>query len=771
MNKRTTLFKVLFFVIAIITSLSSKADTYTYTFSGKVWSAYGTQTLGTASWTAAATGGGYWGYDVTKGHQFGSSGSPATQLSLTTSAFTGTITSVKVNTSGASSIVGNVGVTVGSTAFTSSGASSQTLSATATDYTFVGSGTGNLTISWAQTSSKALYIKSIEVTYSAAVSSVPVVTAATTSGVYGSAMSYNVVATNSPSSYAIASGSLPAGVSLNTTTGQISGTPTETGAFVASITATNSVGVSTPAAITVNISKASQAISFAALDSKTSQDVAFALNATASSGLSVSYASSNPAVATVSGNTVSITGVGTTTITASQAGNENYAAATSVDQVLTVAQYVAPTISITEVTSPEFNANAGATDAQTFYVAGSDLTADVAVSISGANADQFSVSQASVSQAAGAAPNTVIAVTYNPTSAGTHTAQLKFSSAGAVDVTRSLVAIATTSSLDSPIALEASSISNTGFTANWSAVSGATEYQLDVTSVVSAGNSTTVLSDDFSGFSKGTTNASADATDVATSLDTYTKVSGWTGAKVYQAGGAIKLGASTTLGSISTPAIDLSSNSGNFDLSFKGMAWSGDSTKVKVYVNNVLAKTISGLSNDASYTMKSFAASISGGNAATIIRLEGNQASKGRFFIDDLVISQASNGTSTSEAPISGSPFTVTDLSKVISGLSAGSTYKYTVTAKNTSLSSVKSNVITVNTLSTGLSTPETMRVAVVNGTLIFDASAGEVIELYNSLGQKLYSAKSIEGVNAVKVHNKGMVVLRLGNTVTKVIL
>jgi hypothetical protein len=67
-----------------------------------------------------------------------------------------------VNTSGASSIVGNVGVTVGSTAFTSSGASSQTLSATATDYTFVGSGTGNLTISWAQTSSKALYIKSIE---------------------------------------------------------------------------------------------------------------------------------------------------------------------------------------------------------------------------------------------------------------------------------------------------------------------------------------------------------------------------------------------------------------------------------------------------------------------------------------------------------------------------------------------------------------------------------------------------------------------------------
>ncbi|MGH7994723.1 MAG: beta strand repeat-containing protein [Opitutaceae bacterium] len=63
----------------------------------------------------------------------------------------------------------------------------------------------------------------------------------------------------------------------------------------------------------------------------------FSLAATASSGLAVSYSSSNPAVATISGNTVTIVGAGQTTITASQAGNSAFSAASSVQQVLTVA--------------------------------------------------------------------------------------------------------------------------------------------------------------------------------------------------------------------------------------------------------------------------------------------------------------------------------------------------------------------------------------------------------------------------------------------------
>ncbi|WP_298152525.1 YDG domain-containing protein [Flavobacterium sp.] len=84
------------------------------------------------------------------------------------------------------------------------------------------------------------------------------------------------------------------------------------------------------------ITQATQTITFGTLANKTTADAPYALTGTASSGLTVSYSSSNPAVATVAGSTVTIVGAGTTTITASQAGNVNYSAATSVPQTLTV---------------------------------------------------------------------------------------------------------------------------------------------------------------------------------------------------------------------------------------------------------------------------------------------------------------------------------------------------------------------------------------------------------------------------------------------------
>ena len=88
--------------------------------------------------------------------------------------------------------------------------------------------------------------------------------------------------------------------------------------------------------VSVTVNKVNQTITFGALVDKTTDDTPFALTATASSGLTVLYSSSNTAVATVAGSTVTIVGAGQTTITASQAGDANYNAATSIDQTLTV---------------------------------------------------------------------------------------------------------------------------------------------------------------------------------------------------------------------------------------------------------------------------------------------------------------------------------------------------------------------------------------------------------------------------------------------------
>jgi len=85
----------------------------------------------------------------------------------------------------------------------------------------------------------------------------------------------------------------------------------------------------------ITAAKQQQTITFGPLAPKKYGDADF-VPATASSGLQVTYTISDPAVATVVNNKIHITGVGTTTITASQGGSANYEAAADVSQSLTV---------------------------------------------------------------------------------------------------------------------------------------------------------------------------------------------------------------------------------------------------------------------------------------------------------------------------------------------------------------------------------------------------------------------------------------------------
>ena len=92
---------------------------------------------------------------------------------------------------------------------------------------------------------------------------------------------------------------------------------------------------------TLTVSKLAQTLTFT-LAATGTVGTSIALNATASSGLTVSYASDNEAVATIglagtpnAGRLVLLT-TGTVTITATQPGNPTYAAATPVTQAITV---------------------------------------------------------------------------------------------------------------------------------------------------------------------------------------------------------------------------------------------------------------------------------------------------------------------------------------------------------------------------------------------------------------------------------------------------
>jgi ELWxxDGT repeat protein len=86
----------------------------------------------------------------------------------------------------------------------------------------------------------------------------------------------------------------------------------------------------------LTILKHLQSITFAELPVKTLGEVPFTLSATANSGLPVTFESSDHTIATVTGNAVTIVGAGTTTITASQSGDEQFDEALAVQQVLTI---------------------------------------------------------------------------------------------------------------------------------------------------------------------------------------------------------------------------------------------------------------------------------------------------------------------------------------------------------------------------------------------------------------------------------------------------
>ena len=114
----------------------------------------------------------------------------------------------------------------------------------------------------------------------------------------------------------------------------------------------------------------SQSITFASIPSKSVGD-SFTLAATASSGLPVTiYSSSNPSVATVAGNVVTIVGVGSAEITASQAGNSSFAPASDARQSVTA--YASTALRVASLGTPVLSA--GQTSVQHTFIGNPNAT-------------------------------------------------------------------------------------------------------------------------------------------------------------------------------------------------------------------------------------------------------------------------------------------------------------------------------------------------------------------------------------------------------------
>ncbi|RYY29934.1 MAG: T9SS type B sorting domain-containing protein, partial [Sphingobacteriaceae bacterium] len=140
-------------------------------------------------------------------------------------------------------------------------------------------------------------------------------------------------------------------------------------------------GTSKTYTLTIIKLKDSQTVAFNSIPTKTYGDADFDAGATASSGLAVTYTSSNQSVATIVNNKVHLAGAGTATITASQAGDDTYYAATNVTQTLTVNK-ASLTITATNQSKTYATVNPPLTAVYTGFVNGetsADLTTQPAI--------------------------------------------------------------------------------------------------------------------------------------------------------------------------------------------------------------------------------------------------------------------------------------------------------------------------------------------------------------------------------------------------------
>ena len=508
---------------------------------------------------------------------------------------------------------------------------------------------------------------------------------------------------------------------------------------------------------------------------------ASSLNATTA----IVYESSNTGVVNVNAATgeVSIVGVGSATITASQAaGSHNsveYCAATASYTVNVVS--AAPTITVTEVTVPDMVAYAGETDTETMNVSGINLTEDIRLEISGVNADQFSLSKNSVAQVGGTAANTVITVIYQPTSAGVHTAILSVLSAGATTVTRALNGSATWKALSKPVLTGATSVSANALTLNWDAVSGATEYEVNV--FTKSTGSASLASDLFiseyiegSGYNKVI--EIYNGTGAAVDLSNYSLFKQVNGEGAY--GNELALSGTLLNADVFVVAYVSGSNAASTgilavtDLQSASSAinFNGNDA-VGLFKNGVQIDEV-GIFNQETPSW---------GTDLTLIRKSSANVPKAIYDAADWdVMSKdyianlgthtfAPTGGSTSTL-IPGSPFTVATNSKDLTGLLTSTTYYYTVKAKNANVVSELSDEMSVATL--GTSVPELnagLNLRVVDGNIVFDAVANQVVEVYNAVGQRIKSATTIDGLNTITIGNKGVVLLKVGTQIQKVML
>jgi len=109
---------------------------------------------------------------------------------------------------------------------------------------------------------------------------------------------------------------------------------------------------------------------------------------------------------------------------------------------------------------------------------------------------------------------------------------------------------------------------------------------------------------------------------------------------------------------------------------------------------------------------------------------------------------------------------------KSMSVLSTSRYIKWIYTTKPSG-SNIALRNITLSALASGVNNPSASnnKVYAAKGNLMVDTDADQTVEVYNATGQKLLTQPVSAGLNTISVQTKGLVFVKLGQSVSKVIL
>ena len=106
-----------------------------------------------------------------------------------------------------------------------------------------------------------------------------------------------------------------------------------------------------------------------------------------------------------------------------------------------------------------------------------------------------------------------------------------------------------------------------------------------------------------------------------------------------------------------------------------------------------------------------------------------------------------------------------------VTGLTAGANYRYKIEGFDGTAYSPSSNLTTVTTLSTGLNNIFIKDVFTKDGKIYLQSTAGQLISVYNNLGQLVFTVKALDGQNEINLNAKGIFILSVNNESRKIIL